>query len=237
MSIPNIILAEDHDLVREGFRAILESDDRIRVMAEAKDGEMALEQAIALRPDLLIIDLSLPRMSGMAVISQLKKAKNKTKIIVLTAADAPNVWKEALDFGVNGVALKTINKEELVEGVLKAIDGGIFIHSQIQQPLMDYKALVEANQAEASGKTAQDAEKPDKPKKPVKVSVREKQIIKLVAEGYKTKDIAEELGISDRTVSKHRENIMTKLGFTASAEMVNYANHIGLLKVSLEEIK
>lgn len=232
MSKPSIVLAEDHDLVRAGFRAILETDDQIKVMAEAKDGEMALEQVIAMRPDMLIVDLTLPRLSGMSVITQLRKAKNKTKIIVLTAAEAPNVWQEALDAGANGVALKTISKDELISGVLSVMEGNTFIHSDIESALMKYVEDKESRQTKTD-----ETEEPVKPKKPVKVSVREKQIIKLVAEGYKTKEISEVLGISDRTVSKHRENIMTKLGFTASAEMVNYANHIGLLKVSLEEIR
>jgi len=231
MSKPAIVLAEDHDLVRAGFRAILETDDQIKVMAEAKDGEMALEQVIAMRPDMLIVDLTLPKLSGMSVITQLRKAKNKTKIIVLTAAEAPNVWQEALDVGANGVALKTVSKDELVGGVLSVLEGETFIHSDIQPKLTQYLEQREAN------KKTLDVEENAKPKKPVKVSVREKQIIKLVAEGHKTKEISEILGISDRTVSKHRENIMTKLGFTASAEMVNYANYIGLLKVTLKEIR
>lgn len=227
---PKVLLAEDHDLVRAGFKSILDSDGTVKVIAEAQDGETTLELVDSKKPDMLIIDLSMPKLSGMAVITQLKKQKNAIKIIVLTAAEAPNVWKEVLDLGVDGVALKSISKTELVSGIKSVVEDELFIHSDVQPGLDAYIAEVEA-QEQAQENTD------DKPKKPKKLSVREKQVIKLVAEGHKTKDIAEMLEISDRTVSKHRENIMTKLGMTASAELVNYASHIGLLKVDLSEIR
>lgn len=223
---PSILLAEDHDLVRAGFKSILEADGTVDVVAEAEDGETALELIGSEAPDILIIDLSMPKLSGMAVITQLKKKKNPIKIIVLTAAEAANVWKEVLDLGICGIALKSVSKTELVSGIKQVLDGGVFIHSEIEPDLNAYMAEIEAEE-----------DTTDEAKKPKKLSVREKQVIKLVAEGYKTKEIADALEISDRTVSKHRENIMTKLGMTSSAELVNYAGHIGLLKVELDEIR
>jgi DNA-binding NarL/FixJ family response regulator len=227
-----VLLAEDHDLVRAGFKSILDTDGTVKVSAEAQDGETAMSIIEQDSPDILIIDLSMPKLSGMAVITQLKKQKNPIKVIVLTAAEAPNVWKEVMDLGVNGLALKSVSKAELIKGIKDVLDDELFIHSAIEPGLEAYTAEVEAKRAEAVSESES-----DKPKKPRKLSIREKQVIKLVAEGYKTKDIADLLGISDRTVSKHRENIMTKLGLTASAELVNYASHIGLLKVGLDEIR
>lgn len=227
---PKVLLAEDHDLVRAGFKSILDSDGTVKVIAEAQDGETTLSLIEEKQPDILIIDLSMPKLSGLAVITQLKKQKNPIKVIVLTAAEAPNVWKEVLDLGVEGLALKSVSKAELVSGIKSVIAEENFIHSEIQPSLDAYLAELEEQKVpeEDTG---------DKPSRPKKLSVREKQVIKLVAEGYKTKDIADMLEISDRTVSKHRENIMTKLGMTASAELVNYASHIGLLKVALDEIR
>ncbi|KUJ71935.1 response regulator transcription factor [Thiomicrospira sp. WB1] len=225
-----VLLAEDHDLVRAGFKSILDADGTVKVAAEAQDGETAMSIVEQDAPDILIIDLSMPKLSGMAVITQLRKKKNPIKIIVLTAAEAPNVWKEVMDLGVNGLALKSVSKSELIKGIKAVLDDELFIHSEIEPGLEEYVSEEEAKRAQAMSDT-------DKPKKPRKLSIREKQVIKLVAEGYKTKDIADLLGISDRTVSKHRENIMTKLGLTASAELVNYASHIGLLKVELDEIR
>lgn len=227
---PKVLLAEDHDLVRAGFKSILDSDGTVKVIAEAQDGETTLSLIEDKQPDILIIDLSMPKLSGLAVITQLKKQKNPIKVIVLTAAEAPNVWKEVLDLGVEGLALKSVSKAELVSGIKSVIAGENFIHSEIQPGLDAYLTELE-------GQKAPEEEAGDKPSRPKKLSVREKQVIKLVAEGYKTKDIADMLEISDRTVSKHRENIMTKLGMTASAELVNYASHIGLLKVALDEIR
>lgn len=226
---PTVLLAEDHDLVRVGFKSILDSDGTVKVIAEAQDGETTLALIDEKNPDILMIDLSMPKLSGMAVIAHLKKQKYDTKIIVLTAAEAPNVWKEVLDMGVHGIALKSVSKEELIDGIKRVLSDEVFVHSDIQPDLTAY-------QNEQAELASQQEDVSDKPKRSKKLSVREKQVIKLVAEGYKTKDIAELLGISDRTVSKHRENIMTKLGMAASAELVNYASHIGLLKVSLDEI-
>lgn len=227
---PKVLLAEDHDLVRAGFKSILDADGTVKVVAEAQDGEATLELVSSETPDILIIDLSMPKLSGMAVITQLKKQKNPIKIIVLTAAEAPNVWKEVVDLGVEGIALKSISKKELVSGIKAVVSGKTFIHSEIQPGLDAYIADKAANPVVTEDEDAG-------PKRRRKISIREKQVIKLVAEGYKTKDIAEILGISDRTVSKHRENIMTKLDMTASAELVNYASHIGLLKVGIDEIR
>ena len=226
---PSVLLAEDHDLVRAGFKSILEASGKVDVTAEAEDGETALEMVGTESPDILIIDLSMPKLSGLAVISQLKKKKNAVKILVLTAAEAANVWKEVMDLGVNGIALKSISQAELISGIDQVLAGNVFIHSEIEPDLNAYMAEIEPEET--------DEESEDAPKKPKKLSVREKQVIKLVAEGLKTKDIADQLEISDRTVSKHRENIMTKLGMTSSAELVNYAGHIGLLKVNIDEIR
>ncbi|WP_024851320.1 response regulator [Hydrogenovibrio kuenenii] len=223
---PTVLISEDHDLVRAGFKSILESDGTVSVIAEAKDGESTLALTEDKKPDLLLIDLSMPKLSGIAVVTQLKKRKNPVKIIVLTAAEAPNVWKEVLDLGVDGVALKSVSQSELVSGIELVLAGQVFVHSEIEPDLNSYLETLEQSKSIETDV-----------KKPKKLSVREKQVIKLVAEGYKTKDVADMLDISDRTVSKHRENIMTKLGMSSSAELVNYASHIGLLKVKLDEIK
>lgn len=229
MAKATVVLAEDHFLVRAGFKSILDADGSFQIIAEAQDGETALSMTQTKKPDILIIDLSMPKLSGMAVISQLKKQKLETKPFVLTAAEAPNVWKEVLDLGVNGLALKSINQAELIEGIHTALSGEVFIHSEIQTDLEAYLDRFPATGFPEAGLDV-------KPKRK-KLSIREKQVIKLVAEGYKTKDIAAMLEISDRTVSKHRENIMMKLGMDSAAELVNYASHIGLLKVELDEIK
>ena len=211
-----ILLAEDHGLVRAGFKSILQSEADFSVVGEAEDGLECLEIVRAKSPMVVLLDLSMPKLSGLNAISHIKKRYNETKIIVLTAAETPSVWTEVLDLGVNGIAMKSVSQKELVSGVRKVVAGDMFIHSEIQ-PILDAEL--------------------DKLSNNKKLSVREKQVVKLVAEGYKTKEIADMLEISDRTVSKHRENLMTKMGVTSTAEITNYANESGLTKVRLEEIE
>lgn len=210
----SILLAEDHALVRAGFKSIIEAEDGFEVVGEAEDGLECLELVRTRSPKVVLLDLSMPKLSGLNAISHIKKRYAETKIIVLTAAETTNVWNEVLELGVNGIAMKSISPKELIQGVYKAMQGELFIHSEIQ-PILD----------EAAGLSNK------------RLSVREKQVVKLVAEGYKTKEIAEMLEISDRTVSKHRENLMTKMGATSTAELTNYANETGLTKVRLEEIE
>ena len=209
-----VLLAEDHALVRAGFKSILDAEADIEVIAEAEDGLECLELIRAKSPNVVLLDLSMPKLSGVNAITHIQKRYSDTRVIVLTAAETVNVWKEVLEMGINGIAMKSVSPKELVKGIHTVLAGETFIHSEIQP-------ILEAG----SGLTNK------------RLSVREKQVVKLVAEGYKTKEIAETLEISDRTVSKHRENLMTKMGITSTAELTNYANESGLTKVGLEEIE
>ena len=209
-----VLLAEDHALVRAGFKSILDAEADIEVIAEAEDGLECLELIRAKSPSVVLLDLSMPKLSGVNAITHIQKRYSDTKVIVLTAAETVNVWKEVLEMGIDGIAMKSVSPKELVKGIHSVMAGETFIHSEIQP-------ILEAD----SGLNNK------------RLSVREKQVVKLVAEGFKTKEIAEKLEISDRTVSKHRENLMTKMGMTSTAELTNYANESGLTKVGLEEIE
>lgn len=209
-----IVLAEDHSLVRAGFKAIINATEDMEVIGEAEDGLECLELVRGLSPQVLLLDLSMPKLSGVNVIGHIKKRYADTKVVVLTAAETLSVWREVLDLGVQGLAMKSIHPKELTNGIRSVLEGEQFIHSEILPTLEAAEGL-----------------------KNKRLSVREKQVVKLVAEGYKTKEIAEALEISDRTVSKHRENLMTKMGATSTAELTNYANESGLTKVGLEEIE
>ncbi len=210
----SILLAEDHALVRAGFKSILQAEPDFVVVGEAEDGLECLELVRTKSPQVVLLDLSMPKLSGLNAISHIKKRYADTKVIVLTAAETTNVWSEVLELGISGIAMKSISPKELIQGVRQVMKGDLFIHSEIQPILEEASGLVNK-----------------------RLSVREKQVVKLVAEGYKTKEIAEMLEISDRTVSKHRENLMTKMGATSTAELTNYANETGLTKVRLEEIE
>ncbi|MBO1926776.1 response regulator transcription factor [Thiomicrorhabdus sp. 6S2-11] len=209
-----IVLAEDHSLVRAGFKSILDAHEDMEVVGEAEDGLECLELVRSKSPNILLLDLSMPKLSGMNVINHIKKRYTDTKVIVLTAAETLSVWKDVLDLGVGGLSMKSVSPKELTNGIREVHNGGSFIHSEIQPSLEAADGL-----------------------KNRRLSVREKQVVKLVAEGHKTKEIAEMLEISDRTVSKHRENLMSKLGIDSTAELTKYANESGLTRVGLEEIE
>lgn len=210
----SVVVAEDHDLVKAGLIAMLETSDRIKVTGVASDGLETLERVRHLSPNILILDLSMPKMSGISVLQQVKRRYKETKVFVLTAADNVLIWHELLELGVFGVANKNIKPDELTEAILTAASGNVYVQPTIQEQLDEIPDL-----------------------KNKRLSVREKQVIKLVAEGMKTKDIADVLEISDRTVSKHRENVMAKLGAASTAEIIHYANESGLTKIELSEIE
>jgi len=209
-----VVLAEDHALVRAGFKAIINATDDIQVVGEAEDGLECLEFIRELNPKVLLLDLSMPKLSGVNVIGHINSRYPETKVVVLTAAETLSVWREVLDLGVKGLAMKSVHPKEINEGIRRVAKGESFIHSEILPTIEASEGLK------------------NKP-----LSVREKQVVKLVAEGLKTKEIAEKLEISDRTVSKHRENLMTKMGATSTAELTNYANQSGLTRLSLDEIQ
>lgn len=210
----SVLIAENHGLVRAGFKAIISASDDIQVVADSGDGLQCLELIRLHTPKVLLLDLPMTTLSGINLIGHVKKHYPQTKILVLTAAQSLSVWREVLDLGVQGLATKSISLNELDNGIRDVAKGHLFIHSEVLPKI------------EASDGF-----------KNKRLSVREKQVVKLVAEGLKTKEIADKLGISDRTVSKHRENLMTKMGASASSELVTYANETGLTKIMLEEIQ
>ncbi|WP_319381463.1 response regulator transcription factor [Thiomicrorhabdus sp.] len=210
----SIVLAEEQALVRAGIKAVLENDENIEIVGEAIDGIECLELIRAYKPKVVVLDLSLPRLTGIGVISHIHKRYADTKVFVLSDASMGSVWQEAFELGINGAAMKNISVNGLLAAVHQVAEGEDYIDPAVQ-------AIIDS--ADLENKKV--------------LSIREKQVVKLVAEGYKTKAIAELLEISDRTVSKHRENLMTKMGATSTAELTNYANQSGLTKVELSEIE
>jgi len=217
-----IVLAEDQELVRGALKSLIEADTRFSVVGQAGDGIVCMEQVRATDPDMVVMELALPKLNGFNTISQLKRRHPKVKIMVLTSAQTPSVWIEALEMGVHGIATKSVAKASLLDGLEQIMIGHLFVDPVIRPHVM---AVI-------------DDTSPIKKKRSMrKLSVREKQVTKLIAEGFKTKDIAVMLDISDRTVSKHRENLMTKLGATSPAEITHYATDTGLTKVDIVEIE
>jgi two-component system response regulator NreC len=210
-----IVLAEDHTILREGLRALLSSDPNFEVVGEAEDGREALRCVEKHRPDLVLMDLSMPRMSGMEAIRDIKKRYPTTKIIALTVHKTEEYLHATLLAGADGYVLKDATHHELVMAIKSAMNNKPYLSPGISEKVIE---------GYLEGKVSL---KPDSPW--AMLSQREREILKLIAEGYKNKEIADDLCISLKTVEKHRANLMKKLDLHNAAALTVYAMEMGLV--------
>lgn len=209
-----VIIAEDHTILREGLRALLSSDSRFEVVAEAEDGRAAVEFCEDHLPDLLLIDLSMPRMNGLEAIKEIKKKNSEIKIIALTVHRTEEYILATLQAGANGYVLKDATHSELMMAMEHVMTGERYLSPGISEKVIE--GYLEGKKL-SKGKTAWDT-----------LTNREREILKLIAEGYKNKGIAKDLCISTKTVEKHRANLMKKLDLHNTAELTAYAMEKGL---------
>jgi two-component system response regulator NreC len=204
-----IVLADDHTIVRSGLRMLLDAEDGLRVVAEAGDVAEAVRKVRAYKPDVLVLDLSMPGGPSLAAFPTLQEASPRTAIVVLTMEDEPRFARAAMRAGALGFVLKEAADTELVEAVNAAATGIRYLNPQLG-------ALIAA-EPEASTVL------------PDGLSERESEVLRLVALGYTNTEIAQKLFLSVRTVESHRAHIQQKAGATTRAELVAYAREHGLL--------
>ena len=210
-----IVLADDHTILREGLRALLSADPNFDIVGEAEDGREAVRCVEKLEPNLLLMDLSMPRMSGMDAISEIKRRYSETKIIALTVHKTEEYLLTTLQAGVDGYVLKDATHDELVLAIHNVMAGKRYLSPGISGKVIEgYLEGKEDSQAVSSWQ---------------KLSQREREVLKLIAEGYKNKEIAEDLCISLKTVEKHRANLMKKLDLHNAAGLTVYAVEKGLV--------
>jgi len=210
-----ILIVEDRTIVREGLRLLVTSDERYSIAGEAEDGHAAIKVARELQPDLILMDLSMPRMNGMDAIREIKKVCPAIKILVLTVHDTDEFIIASLEAGADGYILKDANKSELMMAIKNVLEGKPFLSPGISERII-------------SGYLSK--QQPPKPKTTLQsLTHREREILKLIAEGYKNKSIAELLCISANTVEKHRENILYKLGMHNASGLTAFAIENGLI--------
>jgi DNA-binding NarL/FixJ family response regulator len=209
-----ILLADDHELVRRGIRGLLSSKRNWKVVAEARDGLEAIEKAKKLKPDVIILDIDMPKLNGLEATPLLRQAAPDTKIVVLTLHESGEMVRRALEAGAQGFVLKSDLAERLVTAVQEISHAKLFLTSQVSELVT--RAL----------HYAQDEKHLPEPRP--KPSSREVEVIRLLAEGRANKEIAATLGISVRTAETHRANIMRKLCLRSLAELVHYAIRNGM---------
>lgn len=210
-----VLLADDHAVVRSGLRSVLDAEPDIEVVAEAEDGYEAVEKALASDVDLAILDLSMPRMTGLQVTVELQKRRPEMRVLILSVHRSEQYFFEALKAGASGYVLKTAANRDLVEACRASMRGEPFLYPEAVTALVkDY--LERARRGEAV---------PEDPLTP-----RELQVVKLIAEGYTSDEIAGELVISRKTVDHHRARVLDKLGMRNGAELTRYAVRRGLVE-------
>jgi DNA-binding NarL/FixJ family response regulator len=210
-----ILVADDHEVVRHGVRALLEARPGWQVVAEAVDGREAVEKAKRLQPDVIILDIGMPGLNGLDAARQILKAAPKSGILILTMHESEQVVREVLAAGARGYVLKSDAGRDLVNAVEAVGRQRIFFTSSVAQVVLK----------RSLGRT--DGQQPP-PTEPVSLTHREREVVPLLGEGKSNKEVADILGISVRTAETHRSNIMHKLECGSLSDLVRYAirNHI-----------
>ncbi|ALG08619.1 response regulator [Kibdelosporangium phytohabitans] len=210
-----ILLADDHALVRRGVRLILDNEPDLTVVAEAGDGAEAIEMARAGAPDLAILDIAMPRLTGLQAARELSRAQPDLRILMLTMYDNEQYFFDALKAGASGYVLKSVADRDLVEACRAAMRGEPFL----------YPGAVTALIRHYIDRAHEGHDIPDKA-----ITDREEEILKLVAEGHSSKEIAGILVISVKTVERHRANLLQKLGLRDRLQLTRYAIRAGLIE-------
>lgn len=212
MSI-RILLADDHAVVRAGLRSLLTAEPDLEVIGEAEDGQQVLQMAGELRPDLVLMDVSMPRLSGLDAIQRLKEILPGTPVLVLTVHEDEGLLHKAIRAGASGYIIKRAAESELINAIRVVWRGDIYIHPALTRALL--KDLVPNSPAQ----------RPDEHT----LTQREVEVLQLIAAGYTNSQIAQKLDISRRTVEGHRANLMAKLELHSRVELIEYAERHGLL--------
>jgi DNA-binding NarL/FixJ family response regulator len=207
-----VLVADDHGIVRSGIRLLLERQPDIEVVAEAVDGVHAVEQALSVRPDLCILDVGMPRMTGLQAAREIRSHVPDARVLILSMHDDEHYLFEALKAGASGYLLKREADQDLV-GAVRAVNGGeAFLTNAAERSII-------------RGWMEEGAQGPAIP-----LTTREEEVVKLIAEAYTNTQIAEILHLAEKTVESHRANVLRKLGMRDRVQLVRYAIRRGLVE-------
>jgi DNA-binding NarL/FixJ family response regulator len=216
-----LLIAEDQPVVRTGLRAVLETASDIEIVGEAADGQEAVQRAIELSPDVIISELRLPKSDGLAILRTLQSRALPTKFLLFTSSDNKEDFIEAMKLGCCGILPKDAPPALIIKSIQKVHAGEIWLDSNTTAAVIrQFASPTEAAAAHVAAAT--------KPRERAQLSQREREIIVLIAQGYKNKEIAEKMFITEQTVKNHLHNVFDKLGVSDRLELALYAIHNSL---------
>jgi len=212
-----ILIVDDHAVVRAGIRMLIESDPQLLIVGECENGKEAVEQVNKLQPDVVLMDVTMPVMDGVEATRVIKKSKNPPPILALTIHEGPDYFFQMLQAGASGYVPKRAAPDDLLRAIHIVAGGNVFLEPQVAKELVsDYLSRVQ----QGSEKESYDG-----------LTNREREVLTLIAEDETNQGIANLLGISVKTVERHRENMMSKLGLHSRTELVKYAIRKGLISL------
>jgi DNA-binding NarL/FixJ family response regulator len=210
--VTRVLIADDHGIVRSGLRMLIDRQRDLTVVAEAEDGVEAVERALAERPDVAVLDVSMPRMTGLQAAREIRAQDERIRVLLLSMHDDDRYFLEALDAGASGYVLKRAADADLIDAVRTVAGGRPFLSSDNQRELMN--DWLERGPSEPEDR----------------LTPREREVVKLIAEAHTNRQIADTLKLSEKTVESHRANVLAKLGMRDRVELVRYAIRQGLVE-------
>ncbi len=216
-----LVIADDHPIVRDGLKKLLLLEEDFDIVGEAGDGREVLDKVRDLDPDVLLLDLRMPNLDGLATLQALAQLNKRTRVIVLTASEDKNEFVQAMKLGCSGIVLKQTAPDLIVKSIRKVHSGEIWLDSHTTAAVMRQFSTHLEGDAPSGQPGAKGRERSP-------LSTREREIVGLVAQGYKNKEMAEKMFISEQTVKNHLHNIFDKLGVSDRLELALYAIHKGL---------
>jgi two-component system response regulator NreC len=213
-----VLLVDDHAMFREGVRSLLEGEPDLEVVGEVEDGRQAVQTALSLAPDVVLMDITMPQLDGIEATRQIRAGNDAIKVLILTMHDNEDVFFRSISAGASGYVLKRSGGLELMSAIRSTHEGNSYLSPLLAKALMsDYLQRGERSQ--------------DGPAQGRRLSAREQEILKLIAEGNSSREIAEMLTLSVKTVHNHRTRLMTKLDIHRNTDLVKYAIRLGMVQV------
>ena len=215
----NILLADDHTIVRQGLALLLGEQKNLKVVGEATNGQDAVEKALELNPDVIIMDIAMPRMNGIEAAKRISKQLPKTKILILSMYSHEHYIHELLETGISGYLLKDSSGRDIIKAIHAAMNNETFLSPTISKKLVDTYLSPQKSSSRAERYKL--------------LSNREREVFQLIAEGHSTRQVADTLCVSISTIKSHRAKIMEKLGIDTPVKLIHFAIQLGLVDPEL----